>query len=449
MPRYGAIWPPQRSTFRANPDTTFPPLASRSSARCTSVCARLSWAEDQGGGPTSFDPCSRPTTRRVAHRRSTGLRQLLAEEFIVGRVGSGTYVAPGLHAGHHTRPPEGGAGAPVALRHGRGRHRLDGRLSGPARHATSLRLRLWAQRRGCFPFEQWRRILHRRARDTRSRGLDYGPAAGSEPCAARSLPISGARARSLRAIAGDRGERLTAGAGSDHAGPDRPRRAASWSGNRGYQGREKCSARPGAPPPSDRAAIVDGLDPADAAGRRTPGLRHPRAQPTGAMLPAGRRQALLQSAHRRNAVIVEDDYDGEFRYEGRPLESLQGLDTEGRVVYVGTFSRTIFSALRIGYLIVPGALLQAFTAAKWLDDRHTATLEQEISRSSSARDSTSDTFGGCNSGTRPQPPCPARSTSRARQGTAGRSRATARALTSCSGRQGVCRRRRPSRARPR
>lgn len=99
--------------------------------------------------------------------------------------------------------------------------------------------------------------------------------------------------------------------------------------------------------------------------------------PTGAILPLARRQALLQWARRRNAVIVEDDYDGEFRYQAKPLESLQGLDTEGRVVYVGTFSRTIFSALRLGYLVLPKSLLQAFTAAKWLCDRHTATLEQE------------------------------------------------------------------------
>jgi GntR family transcriptional regulator/MocR family aminotransferase len=76
-------------------------------------------------------------------------------------------------------------------------------------------------------------------------------------------------------------------------------------------------------------------------------------------------------------VVVEDDYDGEFRYGGQPLESLQGLDREGRVIYVGTFSRTIFSALRIGYLIAPKKLVPAFAAAKWLCDRHTATLEQE------------------------------------------------------------------------
>jgi GntR family transcriptional regulator/MocR family aminotransferase len=99
--------------------------------------------------------------------------------------------------------------------------------------------------------------------------------------------------------------------------------------------------------------------------------------PTGAILPLARRQALLEWAKRHRSAIVEDDYDGEFRYKGRALESLQGLDEEGRVVYVGTFSRTVFSALRIGYLVVPRSLLPAFTTAKWLCDRHTGTLEQE------------------------------------------------------------------------
>ena len=99
--------------------------------------------------------------------------------------------------------------------------------------------------------------------------------------------------------------------------------------------------------------------------------------PTGAILPLARRLALLEWARHKNAAIVEDDYDGEFHYEGQPLESLQGLDGEGRVIYIGTFSRTVFSALRIGYLIAPKSLVPAFTSAKWLCDRHTATLEQE------------------------------------------------------------------------
>ena len=94
-------------------------------------------------------------------------------------------------------------------------------------------------------------------------------------------------------------------------------------------------------------------------------------------MPLERRLALLEWARRRNAVIVEDDYDGEFHYEGRPLESLQGLDREGRIVYIGTFSRTVFPSMRIGYLVAPASLVPALTAAKWLSDLHSASLEQQ------------------------------------------------------------------------
>lgn len=99
--------------------------------------------------------------------------------------------------------------------------------------------------------------------------------------------------------------------------------------------------------------------------------------PTGAILSLPRRLALVDWARRTDALVVEDDYDGEYRYEDQSLQSLQGLDAEGRVIYIGTFSRTVFSSLRIGYLIVPKALVAVFTSAKWLCDRHTATLEQE------------------------------------------------------------------------
>jgi GntR family transcriptional regulator/MocR family aminotransferase len=99
--------------------------------------------------------------------------------------------------------------------------------------------------------------------------------------------------------------------------------------------------------------------------------------PTGAILPLDRRLAVIEWAAKTNAVIVENDRDGEFHYKGRPLESLQGLDREGRIFYIGTFSRTIFPALRIGYMIVPKSLASIFTTAKWLSDQHSATLEQK------------------------------------------------------------------------
>lgn len=94
----------------------------------------------------------------------------------------------------------------------------------------------------------------------------------------------------------------------------------------------------------------------------TPG----RQFPTGAVLPLARRQQLLQWADRQNAWIVEDDYDSEFRWGGRPLEPLKALDHSEQVIYVGSFSKSMFSALRIGYAIVPPALIAPLIAAKSL-----------------------------------------------------------------------------------
>jgi GntR family transcriptional regulator / MocR family aminotransferase len=99
--------------------------------------------------------------------------------------------------------------------------------------------------------------------------------------------------------------------------------------------------------------------------------------PTGVIMPLERRLALLAWAARAGSWVIEDDYVSEFRYEGHPLEALQSLDRDGRVVYVGTFSKTLFPALRVGYLVLPTSLVSSFVAAKWAADRFSATLAQE------------------------------------------------------------------------
>ena len=78
-----------------------------------------------------------------------------------------------------------------------------------------------------------------------------------------------------------------------------------------------------------------------------------RQFPTGAVLSLERRQALLHWAAKRAAIIVEDDYDSEFRHHGRPIEPLKAMDTQDRVVYLGTFSKTMHTDLRLGYAVVP------------------------------------------------------------------------------------------------
>ena len=91
-----------------------------------------------------------------------------------------------------------------------------------------------------------------------------------------------------------------------------------------------------------------------------------------------RRLELLAWARARQSVILEDDYDSEFRYSGPPLPSLQGLANDVPVVYCGTFSKVMFPSLRVGYVIVPQTLTAIFRRAKWLTDRHSPTLEQRV-----------------------------------------------------------------------
>jgi GntR family transcriptional regulator / MocR family aminotransferase len=106
----------------------------------------------------------------------------------------------------------------------------------------------------------------------------------------------------------------------------------------------------------------------------TPSNQHP----LGGAMDLSTRIALLEWAERSGAWIIEDDYDSEFRYTGRPLPSLQGLDPSERVVYVGTFSKTLSPALRLGFLVVPTALAPTITALRSGTDRYPPALEQAV-----------------------------------------------------------------------
>lgn len=100
--------------------------------------------------------------------------------------------------------------------------------------------------------------------------------------------------------------------------------------------------------------------------------------PTGVVLSLGRRMEMLSFASRTDCLIIEDDYDSEYRYSGRPIPALAGIDHGGSVLYVGTFSKVILPALRLGYLVVPEDLVEVFTRAKWLVDRHSSLLQQQV-----------------------------------------------------------------------
>jgi len=98
--------------------------------------------------------------------------------------------------------------------------------------------------------------------------------------------------------------------------------------------------------------------------------------PLGTTMSASRRMLLLNWAVRSGAWIIEDDYDSEYRFGSHPIASLQGLDTDGRVIYVGTLSKVMFPALRLGYMVVPKDLVPAFSAARHAADIFSSTLYQ-------------------------------------------------------------------------
>jgi GntR family transcriptional regulator/MocR family aminotransferase len=98
--------------------------------------------------------------------------------------------------------------------------------------------------------------------------------------------------------------------------------------------------------------------------------------PTGAQMPLARREALLDYARRHDSWVFEDDYDGELRYDAKPLASLRMLDRDDRVIYVGTFSKVLFPSLRLGYMVVPRDLRRDFVSAKWLEDFGCSAIEQ-------------------------------------------------------------------------
>ena len=130
------------------------------------------------------------------------------------------------------------------------------------------------------------------------------------------------------------------------------------------------------PAPVDDDGMV--LDNRSVRGARliyvTPGHQFP----LGVTMSLPRRLHLLELAEKSDALIFEDDYDSEYRYSGRPMPALQGLDRAGRVLYAGTFSKTLFPALRLGYLVTPTDLVSVFQSAKAVTNRHAPLLDQVV-----------------------------------------------------------------------
>jgi GntR family transcriptional regulator / MocR family aminotransferase len=229
------------------------------------------------------------------------------------------------------------------------------------------------------PYARWCRLLGARARRARLRDLDYGPPQGR-------LELREAIANRLRRLRGinARPDRVVIVNGTQQA-LDLICRVLLDPGDRvlieepHYTGARSAFISAGAE--LVQATVDDqGIQvPTATASRRKVRLAYvtPSHQfPTGVVMPVARRLELLNWASHHDAFVVEDDYDSEYRYDGPPLQALAGLDREGRVIYVGTFSKILFPALRLGYLVLPESLVEPIAAAKAVGDTGTSALEQ-------------------------------------------------------------------------
>ena len=339
-----------------------------------------------------------PATRALAHElgvsRNTVLLAydlLLAEGYTVGQTGSGTYVAAALPdvtlSPHNARAQALSTSEGTTLHLSAYGRRVAQNTSLPPPSAVPhcqperYDFRYGLPDVAAFPHEIWRRLLARWARDVSVQALHYGPPEGYAPL---RETIAGYLQRARAVVCTP--EQILVVNGSQQA-LDLTARVLLEAGDRvlieepHYQGARQVFLAAGArlmTVPIDAEGLVTTELPDAAAAVRLVYVTPSHQFPTGAIMSLVRRLALLQWAETAAAYVLEDDYDSEFRYAGRPVEAVQGLDRGGRVIYVGTFSKVLFPALRLGYLVLPPPLVPLFTAAKWLTDRHTSTLEQAV-----------------------------------------------------------------------
>jgi len=307
----------------------------------------------------------------------TAYSQLLAEGYFESRVGAGTFISSSL--------PSRPTGASPSAAPGR---RL---LSAQVVALPKYERPSWAESLGPFqvgqpelqkfPIEIWLKLIARYSRRMRLKALQYGDAMGlpelREAVATYLRTSRGVRceAQQIMIVSGsqqalDLATRVLLEAGS-----------ATWVEEPGYWLVHHVLK-------AARCRIVP--VPVDTAGLNvTAGIklnRNARAAfvapshqyPLGVTMSAARRLQLLEWAQRSRAWIVEDDYDSEYRYGSLPIASLQGLDGNGRVIYIGTFSKVMFPSMRLGYLVIPFDLIERFAAMRQVMDICSTHITQAV-----------------------------------------------------------------------
>lgn len=324
-------------------------------------------------------PSTREMAQYVGVSRNTVLNafeQLLAEGFLEGKIGSGSFVADAVaFAAHHhdavtprgNRPPASDLSTLL----------VNDKSDRPLRALGAFRASLPAL--DLFPWPAWSQMVARAARSLTREQLAYSDAAGL--FAFREVIAGYLRtARNVRCEP----EQVLIVSGSQQAlclaaGVLLNREDAVWMEEPGYVGARHAFVMNGnrivpVPVDSDGLMVEEGR-------KRCPDARMAYVTPShqyplGVTMSLHRRLELLEWADSNNAWIVEDDYDSEYRYVTRPLSSLQGLSRQDRVIYTGTFSKVLFPALRLGYMVVPRDFVDRFAAVRAASDVYPSPLFQ-------------------------------------------------------------------------
>jgi GntR family transcriptional regulator/MocR family aminotransferase len=330
---------------------------------------------------------SRTLARELGVSRNTVLQafeQLVAEGYASAREGSGTFVAQELprrasskRAARSTPASDGPRLSAIGRRIAQAIPRGHATWSLP-RENVRYDFRYGEPAYADLPLATWARLLGRRARRLSVKRLAYQPPGGA---AELREALAGYLARARGVVCGP--EQIVVVQGSQQA-IDLCARLLVDPGDRvvleepHYTGFSFCFAAAGAElvhvPADEQGLQVEALAALPAA--RVACVTPSHHFPAGGVLSLPRRLALLEWAAERSAYVLEDDYDGEFRFDGRPLECLQSLDRHGRVIYLGTASKLMFPALRIGWIVAPPDLVPSLQDLKALTDTGTATLEQ-------------------------------------------------------------------------
>ncbi len=330
-------------------------------------------------------PSSRALADDLGISRTTtvlALEQLLAEGYVVTRRGAGTFVAEDLPDDLPRARATDPVSIPKCLPLSRRGTALSAVLQGARRLGGPPRaFRIGTPGVDLFPVKLWQRLINRRLRSVTAAQLDYGDAAGLRPlreaiadhvqtargtrCSADQVVIVAGAQQGLDLIC-----RLVLDPGDQ-----------AWLEEPGYPGARHALLGAGTRIVPVRVD-AEGLD-VEAGARRAGDARlvyvTPSHQyPLGVPMSLRRRLALLAWARKARAWVVEDDYDSEFRYTIRAVPCLHGLDADGRVIYVGSFSKTLFPALRLGFLIVPTGLQERLVAARLATDQHPPALDQAV-----------------------------------------------------------------------